>query len=275
MTDVYDISLNDIPKGIILCLKNSDRHREDAQILAERERYPSAIPQLFIAIEEFGKALFLTSHIIKTKNIVHKDAKKYFTAHAPKLQLFFNYLDGIKDYKQATGNNTWIQLKEIISSEQDYKLKMLYVDYEKNKTYDDIKRGKTTWWDPNFIWQLMFFYGFDTNWSLKTKYDELKKDLEAGITHFRFSPIYEVICKVQPKKRPNHQDIQVLLNHHFLLEKTAVQRSTGIEKNKIVISFTPSKSQCHWINLDLLKTIKKELEQIYPTFTADIQFFEK
>jgi len=275
MPDIYDILLSDLPQGIMLCLKNSDRHREDAQILAEKERYPSAIPQLFIAIEEFGKAVFLTAHIIKIKKIAHKDAEKYFTTHRLKLKLFFDYLNGIEGYEQATGKNTWIQLKEIISNEQDYKLRMLYVDYERNKIYNNSERGKTTWWDPNFIWQLMFFNGFDTNLSLKTKYDELKKDLETAITHFRFSPHYDVVCKVQPKKRPNIQDIMILLDYHFLLKDISAQRTIGVEQNKIIINLSPHKSQKNWINEDFLSSIKKELNLIYPKFNAEVKIFEK
>ena len=106
--DTYDIPIGNLPEGVILCLKNSDRHREDAKILEEKQRYPSAIAEIFVSIEEFAKALFLTSHIMKTKDVEHKDGKIYFTQHLPKLELFFDFLKTIDNYEQKTGKNTWV-----------------------------------------------------------------------------------------------------------------------------------------------------------------------
>ena len=152
-------------------------------------------------------------------------------------------------------------------------LRMLYVDYDGHRNYDN-KRGKTVWWDPNFVWQLIPFEDFDTNLSFKTKYDALKKDLETAITHFRFSQIYDVICKAHPKKKPRIKDIQILLDYHFLLKNTHTQQTIGIEKDDIVIYLTPQKSQS-WINESLLNSIRKELKSKYPEFSSEVQFFEK
>ena len=72
MEKQYDIPYADIPKGIDLSLKNSDRHRTDSKILAEEKRYNSAIPLVTLAVEEFGKALWLSEYFEKNMSISHK-----------------------------------------------------------------------------------------------------------------------------------------------------------------------------------------------------------
>lgn len=62
LSNQYDIPYTDIPRGIELSLKNSDRHRADAEFLAKEERYNSAIPLITLAVEEFGKALWLSEY---------------------------------------------------------------------------------------------------------------------------------------------------------------------------------------------------------------------
>lgn len=56
LSNQYEIPYADIPKGIELALKNSDRLRTDAEILAVKQRYNSAIPLITLAVEEFEKA---------------------------------------------------------------------------------------------------------------------------------------------------------------------------------------------------------------------------
>lgn len=267
-------SLGHIPKGVLLCLKNSDRHREDARILAEKDKYPSAIVSLFISIEEFSKALWLAGYLIKTKDIEHdEDGNKIFGSHRPKLDFFFDYVDKIEGYERATGKNEWVKLSEIISDEQDYKLRMLYVDYDGNRDYDK-RRGKAVWWDPNNIVQLMWVGDYNTNFSLKTKYDELNKDLEFAISYFRKSPLYNVIMKVQPPKTPHAAEIITYLNNHFVLAKGHVQITAGVEKKTIRVDLGIRKTQT-WINENLTMTIKNEFEKIYPSYTANVKVFLK
>ena len=77
----YEIPYDDIPKGIDLALKNSDRLRIDAEILAENKRYNSAIPLVTLAVEEFGKALWLSEHFEKNTSVPHKESERIFNEH--------------------------------------------------------------------------------------------------------------------------------------------------------------------------------------------------
>lgn len=61
------IPREELPEGIILSLKNSDRYFNDSKILVGKKRLSSANTLMFFAIEEFSKAKFLIDHF-KKKN---------------------------------------------------------------------------------------------------------------------------------------------------------------------------------------------------------------
>jgi len=91
----YDIPYDDIPKGIELALKNSDRLRMDAEILAEKERYNSAIPLVTLAVEEFGKSLWLSEYFEKNISVPDKEGSIIFNKHLPKIKKVLDYVENI------------------------------------------------------------------------------------------------------------------------------------------------------------------------------------
>ncbi len=74
----YDIPYDEIPKGIELALKNSDRLRIDAEMLSKKGRYNSAIPLVTLAIEELGKAIWLSEYFEKNMSFPHKIGRSIF-----------------------------------------------------------------------------------------------------------------------------------------------------------------------------------------------------
>jgi len=86
ISDQYNIPYDDIPRGIDLSLKNSNRHRADAEILAKKKRHNSAIPLITLAVEEFGKALWLSEYFEKNTSILDKEGQYIFSSHRQRIQ---------------------------------------------------------------------------------------------------------------------------------------------------------------------------------------------
>ena len=72
----YDIPFVEIPQEIELALKNSDRLRIDAEILAKKKRYNSVIPLITLSVEEFGKSLWLSEFF--KKKYVYTPQRRWF-----------------------------------------------------------------------------------------------------------------------------------------------------------------------------------------------------
>jgi AbiV family abortive infection protein len=271
-TKKYCIPLHDLPNGIFLCLDNSYRHRKDAEILVEKGRYNSAIVSLYIAIEEFTKALWFVAHLVRTKDIDEKEGK-HFTDHRYKLDQFFKYVDKIEGYKRSTGSNLFVKMAEKISDEQEFKLRMLYVDYDgplQKRTYWNYY----DWWDPNYIWQISWVDDYDSNLPLSTRYEELKKDLEAAVTHFRGSELYKILWKNRPPPTPNIHSVITFVDNHFQLKNGTSQISGQANPKSIELQITPLKSQ-DWIDTSLLKIIEDDLKKFYKVNDVKVEFFLK
>ena len=69
-----------------MALKNSDRLRIDAEILEKKKRYNSAIPLVTLAVEEFGKALWLSEFFERNTLVPHKESERIFNEHKPKIK---------------------------------------------------------------------------------------------------------------------------------------------------------------------------------------------
>ena len=258
--DEHDIDLDYIPNGILLCLRNSDRHKIDAEILAEKERFHAAIFSMFIALEEFSKALWLTDHMIQKKSMKYQDEKfKMFSSHKHKLTFFFDYIDSIKHYEKATGTNKTIGMIDEIQDEQDYKKRMLYVDYlnpnVKKSQYSDVQG----WLNPLHIWMLNHVGEYDSMHALKTKFQELKQDFEFASNHFRSSELIKKLLKLH-WNIPSPTKVGTFLQDHFQLK--FVVTSIGVKGYDVEIQIRDNQSQA-WINDRLIKTIQFDLKKYF------------
>ena len=75
----------DYDKGLMLSEENARRLIEDAKILFEKKRYPSASYLAIQGIEEVGKALLFLRYKREQKKITKSQWEKVFGQHEPKL----------------------------------------------------------------------------------------------------------------------------------------------------------------------------------------------
>lgn len=269
----YNIPKYDLLQGITLSLENSDRHRGDAEVLAEKGRYNSSIVSLYISIEEFAKALWLAAYLFRLKDVYDKipeNEGNNFTKHRYKIDLFFEYLEKIDGYQKSSGKNEFVKMAELIPDEQEYKLKMLYVDWngrEKPNRFGEV------WWNPNFIWQIAFFDEYSSNSSLTTKYNELKNDLEMAISYFRKSTLYQQIKKIRINI-PHTGNVIRFVEHHFLLQHTSGNISGHANSKEIRISLSIPKS-ANWVDDPFLKMIEEELRKNFNVNDVKVEIYQR
>ena len=258
----YDIPYADIPRGIELSLKNSDRLRTDAEILAEKKRYNSAIPLITLAAEEFGKALWLSEYFEKNASIPHNEACPIFRSHRKRIDRVLDYVENIvktrtiKTIKEYSEDNISNIPEEF--DEQDFKERMWYVDYKKIQN-PQFAYKKQSWKNPLYVEELAFGNGYNTEFSiLYYKYHELRRSTFYGIRKFRESPLYEKILSALPPEEFSFEKIISYIEKHFLL-KDDICSIVGDELD-MEIYITPNHS---WITPSLADMIKEHLQTKY------------
>ena len=136
LSNQYDIPYADSPRGIELSLKNSDRHRADAELLAKEERYNAAIPLITLAVEEFGKALWLSEYFEKNASILNKEGFRIFSKHREKIDKVLDYVKNIVKSRTIKTRSKYSEDSFHIPEEFDeqyFKERMWYVDYQKTQ----------------------------------------------------------------------------------------------------------------------------------------------
>ena len=154
-----EIPYSDIPKGIDLALKNSDRLRTDAKILADNQRYDSAIPIITLAIEEFGKALWLSEYFEKHISIPKNDSFEIFRNHRTRIDKVLDYVENIVKSRtiktrESFSEETFSKIPEEFD-EQHFKERMWYVDYQQTQN-SDLTWKKQDWKNPLYVEELAF-----------------------------------------------------------------------------------------------------------------------
>lgn len=191
----YDIPFAEIPQGIELALKNSDRLRIDAEILAKKKRYNSAIPLITLSVEEFGKPLWLSEFFEKNMSIPHKEGRSIFRDHLQRIDKVLEYVENVvKSRTIKTRQNlkdSFFNIPEEFD-EQSFKERMWYVDYQKILNLE-IPWKKQTWKDPLYVEELAFGDEYNAEFGiLYYKYYELWRCAYHGIQKFS-SQLYEKI----------------------------------------------------------------------------------
>ena len=87
------IPIDELPEGIRLSLKNSDRYFKDSKILFNRGKLSSANTLMFLAMEEFSKAKILIDHLKKKKAVTNDNYKQYFRDHELRLGEFERFFE--------------------------------------------------------------------------------------------------------------------------------------------------------------------------------------
>jgi len=220
----YDIPYADIPKGIELSLKNSDRHRADAELLVKEERYNSAIPLITLAVEEFGKALWLSEYFEKNESIPDKKGAFIFRSHEQKIDKVLEYVKSIvksrtiKTRSKQDPENIFHISEEF--DEQDFKERMWYVDYQKAKN-SKLPLKKQPWKNPLYVEELGFGEGKNAEFGIfYYKYYELWRCAYHGIRKFRDSSLYDKILNALPPEEFSFEQITSYIEKHFLLKES-------------------------------------------------------
>ena len=82
------IPKEDLPEGIRLCFENCQRIFNDVKLMAENERYNTAISQIILASEELAKAILLFQHYRNDQGVSKNKADDYFSKHRIRLEEF-------------------------------------------------------------------------------------------------------------------------------------------------------------------------------------------
>lgn len=161
--------------------------------------------------------------------------------------------------EKATGTNKTVGMNDEIQDEQDYKKRMLYVDYlnpnVKKSQYSDIQG----WLNPLHIWMLNHIGEYDSMHALKTKFQELKQDFEFANNNFRESELFKNLSKFH-LDIPSPTTVGTFLQDHFQLR--FVVTSIGVKGYDVEIQIRASHSQT-WINDSLIKTIQFDVKKYF------------
>lgn len=262
-SDQYNIPYDDIPRGIVLSLINSDRHRIHSEILAKKGYYNSAIPLITLAVEEFGKALWLSEYFEKNESIPHKEGSRIFSRHKPKIEKVLVYVkDTVKQRTMATRINrdskaaTSFHIPEEFD-DQDFKKRMWYVDYQKTQDTEFSWKKQSSWKNPLYMGELNF--GGEQNAEFGTlyyKYHDLWRCAFHGISKFRRGSLYNKILNVLPSEEFSFERMCSYIRKHFLLEGFP----PSIIYDKKIMNITAAQS---WITPILADIIKKHVQKKY------------
>lgn len=250
----YNIPYDDIPRGIDLSLKNSDRHRTDAEILAKEKRYNSAIPFITLAVEELGKALWLSEYFENNSSILNKEGRYIFRSHKQRIQKVLDYVENI--VKQRT-----LQTREQYSEDdpfhipeefddQDFKKRMWYVDYQKIQN-SELPWKKQPWKNPLYV------EGLDST-TLMYKYFDLWRCAYHGIRTFRRSQLYNKIVNALSPEEISFVQIRSYIEKHFLLDEKVI--SIGYDGLTMDIDIIPIHP---WVTSTFTDIIKKHIQKKY------------
>ena len=108
MSSVYDLTKEDIKKGIKLCLENVKRLLDDAEAIIEKDNGSISSGLYSYAVEETGRLLLLEKELTKTPNADNKIAvdPKIFSDHFIKTDEFKDnntIPDECKNLRHVTG----------------------------------------------------------------------------------------------------------------------------------------------------------------------------
>ena len=210
LSNQYNIPYADIPRGIELSLKNSDRHRADAELLAKEERYNSAIPLITLAVEEFGKALWLSEYFEKNVSILDKEGVRIFRKHREKIDKVLEYVENIVKSRTIKTRSKYSEDSFHIPEEFDeqyFKERMWYVDYKKTENPKFLLKNQP-WKNPLYVEELDFGEGdYPATDTLSYKYYELWRCAYHGIRKFRDDPLYVKILNALPPEELSFEQI--------------------------------------------------------------------
>jgi len=259
LSNQYDIPYADIPSGIELSLKNSDRHRVDAELLAKEERYNSAIPLITLAVEEFGKALLLSEYFEKNASILNKEGLRIFSNHRKKIDKVLEYVENtVKSRTIKTRSKDSENIFHIPEEfdEQSFKNRMWYVDYQKTQN-PKLPWKKQPWKNPLYVGELDFGEGENAEFGiLYYKYYELWRCVYHGIRKFRDSPLYDKILNALPPEEFSFEQIASYIEKHFFLKESV--SSISDDGLTMDIHITPIHP---WITPILADIIKEHIKK--------------
>lgn len=248
------IPKEELPEGILLSLKNSDRYFNDSKILFRGGKLPSANTLMFLAIEEFSKAKFLIDHLKKKRQVTKDDYKQYFRNHELRLGEFERFFeDTIPEMpKWAKGD------KKIGKENKIFKERMMYVDWLQYK-----------WHDPLFFEELVLSDEKDIDERMKGIFIINKNKFIQSWNELIKTPIIKKIKTSSRVKKPTKLNVIKLAKPYLDSKRIAV--SVKVTQNRIELNLNSKLEK----KIEIRKKLGKKLNEKFPGCKIVINLEEK
>jgi len=232
MPNPYNIPQKYIPTGVLISLENSQRHYQDSVILEEKTRYSSAIPLIILAMEEFGKTLWLSSKFESNEDVEPNDESRgIFRDHNPKINQFNEYLQSNGGSKTPYPFNQLYTKIQRVPDEQKFKLRLLYVDWNEY------------WVTPSYIYEFTISTSEDNQLFLRQSYEALKTDLEFLYAIFCNSDIFTSIQNAPKYEKADNTKVIDVITAEIGKKRLEVQVEGTEIKIKIESNVLDSQDQ--------------------------------
>lgn len=239
-----------LPNIIKTCIKNYQRHRNDSKILFENNSYPSAVTSLLYSVEELAKVLLLLPYY-KRKEDVHEDyVRKLFRDHQYRFQEFQKYFHQSLPSNSISTDMTDSFTKMIGSAEQDYKEKMIYVDWIDNRIHD-----------PTYLEQFMITNESDAEHFVKAKFEFTKIDINQVLYKLSQDPDVQTLLNEKDVDLPTNYKLIQIVKEYFGSEKVPIQ--VEMKGKQITIKLD---SKHRLVTEEIKKTIRNDLQTRYPDY---------
>lgn len=243
-----------LPNLLKTCIKNYQRLRRDSEILFANKSYPSAVEKLLEASEELSKVVILLPFYKRKADVPEEVVRKIFRDHNYRFQELTKYLhqalpspmgmDFIENMANMMGN-----------AEQDYKEKMIYVDWIDNKIHD-----------PTYLEQFMITKESDAEEFVKMKYEITKINLNTILQKLSQDPDLQSLLSESDKELPSLFKVNQVLQQYF--GEAKVPTKSEIKGKKLTVRLD---SKHGLVTEEVRLLIKKHLEAQYPDYEISVK----
>jgi len=238
-----------LPNIIKVCIKNFQRHRKDSEALFANQCIPSAVASLLYSAEELAKVIILLPFYKRKENVSEDEVRKIFRDHEYRFREFSRY------FHESLPSPMGIDFIETMSkgdgkTEQDYKEKMIYVDWKDNHIHD-----------PTYLEQFMITKESDGEKFAKMKFEITQININQVLQKLIQDPDLKSLLNEKDADLPSLFKINQIIKSYFEGEK--VPTKTEMTKKKVTIKLDSKHSL---VNDNVKLRIKKHLKTQYPDY---------
>lgn len=246
-----------LPNIIKVCIKNFQRHRKDSEVLFANQCIPSAVASLLYSAEELAKVIILLPFYKRKESVPEDKVKDIFRSHEYRFREFSKY------FHESLPSPMGPDFIETMSKgdgkmEQDYKEKMIYVDWKDNHIHD-----------PTYLEQFMITKESDGESFNKMKYESTKININQVLHKLSQDVDLKSLLEQKDADLPSLFKINEIMKSYFEGEK--VPTKAEMTKKKVTIELD---SKHHLVNDDLKLRIRKHLKIQYPDYEFIVKLTE-